>query len=52
VLLLRNSDFRRARCSQLAEHRFRVVADAYETLRNPEARAKHDQDHFFRPSRS
>jgi curved DNA-binding protein CbpA len=40
------------RSLQLAEHRFRVVADAYETLRNPETRAKHDQDHFFRPSRS
>jgi hypothetical protein len=32
---------------QVAEHRFRVVADAYDTLRNPEARAQHEHAHFF-----
>jgi len=32
---------------KLAEHRFRVIADAYATLRDPELRAKHDRDFFF-----
>jgi DnaJ-domain-containing protein 1 len=32
---------------KVAEHRFRVIADAYETLRDPERRAKHDRDFYF-----
>lgn len=32
---------------KVAEHRFRVIADAYETLRDPERRATHDRNFFF-----
>ena len=32
---------------KVAEHRFRVIAAAYETLRDPELRAKHDRDFSF-----